>query len=421
MEIFSASLLLKKKAFKNQLNEFFRQVFDSSYRDYCNDYNRLLKILSEMKQVEEDLEPEQLKNWTPVRLYLNPKHQSVAWLNLDQTAFTDRTSIATIYRSWQNQNKPQPILTKLEVLTDLRKINSGLKPKGFLFNTAKCGSTLLSKMLSSLPRNLVISENSTIAVAASASYFMTGSNRFSESFRIELLRSAVSALGQPRLGVEENYIIRFDITDIINLPFIKKVFPEVPVIFLYRDPVEVIVSNLIQAYDYMKDIKMNTSLVRKMLNSSAVELTQISPEKYQLVKQILDFSATDLGNMSAEEFDAISLGIFFEMAVQYFDEKSMAINYNRLLSKSCLHEILDFFQISVSDSEIDTMSKQLNFYSKDDSRKQVYTDDRAEKQKIASKKIRTLVNQWAIEPYQKLENISNLDTNKLSDLADNKI
>jgi len=408
MEIFTAMLGLKKKAFQKQFTQFSRKLLDSNHRHFWNDFDSLQKILSEPKQLEEDIEPEKLKNWTPVRLHLTPKHPSVAWLNLGQTAFTDATAIRAISRSWQNQNKPQPIWTKLEVLTALRKINSGLKPKGFLFNTYKCGSSLLSKMLSSLPRNLVISEDETISAAASASYFMKDSNKFSESFRIELLQSAVSALGQPRLGVEENYIIRFGLSDVINLPFIKKVFPEVPVIFLYRDPVEVIVSHLIEPYNDMKEIRMQSCLVRKRLNSIAVELTQISSEKSQshLVEQILDFSAAELKKMSAEEFHARSIGIFFEMAVQYFDKKSLAINYNRLLSKSGLHEILDFLQISVSDSEIDTMTKQLKFYSKEDVRKQVYRDDRAEKQKIASKKLRTLVNQWALEPYEKLENIS---------------
>ena len=54
----------------------------------------------------------------------------------------------------------------------------------------------------------------------------------------------VSALGQERLGRETNYFIKFDSPTILALTFIRRVFSEVPWIFLYRDPEEVLISHV---------------------------------------------------------------------------------------------------------------------------------------------------------------------------------
>ncbi|MCC5669942.1 sulfotransferase [Nostoc sp. CHAB 5784] len=404
MEIFSGTFLLRQKALQKKLNHLRRSVFDLNYRHYWQDFNHLQNILSNTRQVEEDIEPEKLKGWTPIRLNLSPKSQSVAWLDLGQVSFTDAGLIETIYRSWQLQNKPQPIWTKLDVLTALKDVSQGLKPKGFIFNISKCGSTLLSKMLSSLPRNLIISEPGTIVQAMEYS-FRADNDSFSDSSRIELLEGFVNALGQPRLGIEENYIIRLHPRNTLDLPFIRKVFPEVPWIFLYRDPAEVIISNIINPPEFVTAKTKAPYLVRQKINSSAIDITRMSPEHPHLVKQMLELSASDIARMSTEEYQARGLGILLQIAVQNMDNNALVINYEQLLSESCLCQVLDFFKIKVSDDELANMSAQKQFYSKEFVGKKVYRDDRGDKQKMGSEKLRDAVDKWAMEPYRKLEEL----------------
>jgi hypothetical protein len=231
---------------------------------------------------------------------------------------------------------------------------------------------------------------------------MAEADGFTDSSRTELLRSVISALGQPRLGVEENYIIRFSPFNVLALPFIKKVFPEVPWIFLYRHPLEVVVSDLIDLETY----KHISGLVRQILNLSASDITRISPEHSHLAKEILDFSASEIATMSDEEFLARRNRAYSQMAYHYFDPKTtLLINYNQLLSESGLSQVIDFFKIEVSDAEMVKMLDNLKVYSKENIRQKVYKDDRENKQKIASKKVRDLVDRWAMEPYLKLEEI----------------
>jgi hypothetical protein len=402
MGILPDTFLLKQKALKKQLNNHWRRLSDLKYRHFWDDSNQLEKLLSVPSKIQEDIGPEPLKGWTPVELHINKNFQGVAWLNVGQAYFTDKRSTFTVCRSWQNQNKPQPIWTQLDVLTKLQNISPGLKPKGFIFNVSKCGSTLLARMLSSLPRNLVISEDGAINKSLMPNELMAEVDGFTESSRVELFRSVISALGQPRLGVEENYIIRFSPFNVLALPFIKKVFPEVPWIFLYRHPLEVVVSDLIDLETY----KPISVLVRHILNLCASDITRISPEHSHLAKEILDFSASEIATMSDEEFLARRNRAYSQMAYHYFDAKNtLLINYNQLLSESGLSQVIDFFQIDASDAEMVTMLDNLKVYSKENIRQKVYKDDRANKQKIASKKVRDLVDRWAMEPYLKLEEI----------------
>jgi hypothetical protein len=59
--------------------------------------------------------------------------------------------------------------------------------------------------------------------------------------RAKWLEWMVSALG-PRGESRRSYIIKLDAWHIRNLPLFREVFPEVPWIFVYRDPLEVLVS-----------------------------------------------------------------------------------------------------------------------------------------------------------------------------------
>ena len=54
----------------------------------------------------------------------------------------------------------------------------------------------------------------------------------------------VHALGQPRRGGERRYFLKLDCWHALDLELIRRAFPEVPWIFVYRDPVEILASIL---------------------------------------------------------------------------------------------------------------------------------------------------------------------------------
>jgi hypothetical protein len=122
----------------------------------------------------------------------------------------------------------------------LQSSDGGRPPSGFIFHTSRCGSTLIAQMLAALPRALVISEAAPIDDVIQAGREIPGLTPIEHA---GWLREIVTALGQRRDG-EDIYVVKLDAWHIHNLPLVRAAFPETPWIFLYRDPVDVLLSQL---------------------------------------------------------------------------------------------------------------------------------------------------------------------------------
>ena len=114
-------------------------------------------------------------------------------------------------------------------------------PLTFVVGTGRCGSTLLSQMLAAIPHNVVVSEASPIDAVVQA-------RRTRPDLGVEQhaawLRWMIGAIGQPRSGEERHCFVKLDSWHVLALPLFRIAFPTVPWIFLYRDPLEVLVSQL---------------------------------------------------------------------------------------------------------------------------------------------------------------------------------
>src|SRR6185369_5327085 len=119
----------------------------------------------------------------------------------------------------------------------------GIAPQGFIFHMSRCGSTLVSRMLGSLPRSIVLSEAGPIDSVLRAGFRAPS---LAEAEHVSWLRGMVSALGQRRAPDDNRLFIKFDSWSIVYLGLIERAFPEVPWLFVYRDPVEVMVSQMLR-------------------------------------------------------------------------------------------------------------------------------------------------------------------------------
>ncbi|GGF26809.1 hypothetical protein GCM10011611_36040 [Aliidongia dinghuensis] len=114
-------------------------------------------------------------------------------------------------------------------------------PTGFVFHMSRCGSTLMSQMLAASPRHVAISEAIPIDTVLRPDLNPAD---LDDETRIRLLRAVVGGLGQRRVGDEERLFIKFDCWHVLDLALIRRAFPTVPWLFLYREPIEVLVSQL---------------------------------------------------------------------------------------------------------------------------------------------------------------------------------
>jgi hypothetical protein len=106
----------------------------------------------------------------------------------------------------------------------LAELAGAREPQGLIFHMSRCGSTLVAQMLAAAGRRM-ISEAPPI-------------DRAVEAGRADWLRAIVTAIGG-----DAPYLVKLDCWHIHALPLFRAAFPGTPWIFLYRDPVEVLVSH----------------------------------------------------------------------------------------------------------------------------------------------------------------------------------
>ena len=112
-----------------------------------------------------------------------------------------------------------------------------LQPTGFIFHMSRCGSTLLSQMLGVLPQNLIVAESDAI------SYYLYYCLEGKVAFSAHDFRLLLNSFGQTFTGQESSFFVKFTSWNLVFLEEILTTYPEVPWIFMTRDPLEVLVSN----------------------------------------------------------------------------------------------------------------------------------------------------------------------------------
>ena len=320
-----------------------------------------------------DLNFEDFRDWSPIRVYETGGRVFVDWCFVGRDRFVAPFHDDTIEI---HLREPFNLLfrrqTPIEFLGEIYEHRRGIAPTGFIFHVSRCGSTLVSQMLASVEKNVVISEASVIDKILRADAFFQD---VSMEQKIIWLRWLLNAMAQKRFDDEEHFFVKFDSWSVINLSLIEKAFPETPWVFMYRNPVEVIVSNLRQP--------------GMQMIPGAIEA--IFP-KMNLM-EILRFPT--------EERFARTVAAFCEAALKHASSPNgKFINYNQL-PEAVESEICRHFGVAFSDEEINRMRQSSKFHAK--SPREEFKPDGAEKRKEASETVIRLAEKFASPLYEQLE------------------
>jgi hypothetical protein len=106
-------------------------------------------------------------------------------------------------------------------------------PDGFIFHLSRCGSTLVSRSFAEAHSTLVLSEPPSLDAMV-------------QSGRTDWLQWMAAALGQSRSAEQTRFFIKLDAWHIRSMSMFREAFPDVPWIFIYRDPMEVMASQMQQ-------------------------------------------------------------------------------------------------------------------------------------------------------------------------------
>ncbi len=176
--------------------------------------------------------PAALAGWTPVALSLAEGELAIDWGDLRGVRFAEPFLHQTVER-WAGEN-PAPL-----VRSDCRTLEAldgepSLDPAAIIFHVSRCGSTLLSRLLGSLPGVLVVSEPAPLN-----SLLLAGAAATPASLRL-----VVRALGRKRFGDERHYVLKLSSWNVRRFALFRAAFPAARFIWLQREPEAVLASLL---------------------------------------------------------------------------------------------------------------------------------------------------------------------------------
>jgi hypothetical protein len=182
------------------------------------------------------------RNWLPAALVPAPGQLAIDWVH-----FGDAPLHESFFEDSLRRAKRRPINALLKVCTPLGILgklappDAATAPDGLIFHMSRCGSTLVSQMLAAMADGIVVSE----APPLDAIVQMTHSHPEAPlEQRVALLRGMAAALGRDRFGNRRHYVIKTDSWHSLALPLFRAAFPDTPWVFLFRDPTEVMVSQM---------------------------------------------------------------------------------------------------------------------------------------------------------------------------------
>lgn len=179
----------------------------------------------------------ELDGWIPFHVESRSDEPAVYWCHAGRERFTDPFFEQTVRRCLRTPfNQLFASVTSVDALVRRAHTNPGIAPGAFIFHVSRCGSTLFSQLAAALPRTIVVSE------AAPIDHVLQSD--VDEETRVVWLRALLAALGQPRCGDERHLFVKFDAWHVVHLALIRRAFPGVPCVFLYRDPAEVVASQM---------------------------------------------------------------------------------------------------------------------------------------------------------------------------------
>jgi len=324
-----------------------------------------------------DIKPEALKWWCPVDAVISDNQPAIEWMDLQGVDFREPFFNETLARV-ESVEKRGRVVTGIDALLHFEKICEGLSPSGFIFHSSRCGSTLVANACRALKGSMVISEAPVIDKLITRFFTDAAPGSAKELLYLVLLRATITALGQRLKGDERHYFVKLACTSTLQIQRLRSIWPGVPFVFLYRNPVEIMVSNLRSIPEWMR-ADVNPAAAAAIVGVDQERLTSIG----------------------AEEYCARSLGRFFAAVDTNFDARMKLLNYEQL-SFDSLIDILNFFGVEPTPAETEAISKVSRLYSKDITRARLFEDDSSQKRSAASPEVSLAAEKWAQSQYGRL-------------------
>ena len=321
-------------------------------------------------------EVNELSSYFPIDAVIPDGKPQIEWLSMPDVEFSEPFFHQTVERVRQD-NAHDSVFTDLDTLLLVAKVRPAVQPAGMIFHTSRCGSTLVANACRALDATRVIAEAPVIDKLVSRLFTDAESGSTKELLYLSLVRAAVQSFARHGSNAVDRYFVKFAPTSILHIKSLRRAWPNVPFLILFRDPIEVTVSNLRTRPEWM-----------------------IPDSNPGVAAAIIGADVERLHAITDEEFCARALGRYYVAAESVVDERTTRLfDYNQL-SLQTLTQILEFFGVTPSAQELVRIEGSLLSHAKDPSRS--FRPDSADKKAAASGQVIEAVEKWALPAYQRL-------------------
>jgi hypothetical protein len=323
--------------------------------------------------MSDTLAAESLDGWIPIAIAWGESGPTVDWVRLGDIRFEDPFFADTMTRCLERPfNRVFRRKTKLEWLGKFARARPGLVPSGFIFHMSRCGSTVVSRALASRPDVLVLSEAGPIDAVLRSRLRDPG---VTDEQRVDWLRWIVSALGRPQNARQTTYVLKLDAWQTADLALFERAFPGIPWVYIYRDPVEVLISHM-----------RSTSYIMSAANAPA----------------LLGMRVTDAIRIPRAEYCARVLSRVGEALLAHGVVAEQLVDY-RELPDAVWSRIAPHFGIACTAADIEMMHRSASAHAKRPNFP--FEADTEEKRGAAGPEVRDEAAQWLAHIYARLSTI----------------
>jgi hypothetical protein len=223
---------------------------------------------------------------------------------------------------------------------------------------SRCGSTVVSQMLSALSCNVVLSEPGPLDQIMRAAAWQpdTPDDRI-----VALMRGMVAAFSRRRSAPERDLFIKLDAWHVLLFPLFRRAFPDVPWVFIYREPLEVL--------------------------SSVVRTRPMPLFPNWIPPSLLAHAPAEPAAPDLDEYGVCVLASYLCAAIAHHRDGGLLVAYDELPDAACT-KILDHFGLHYGEADLAAMrAAGLHDPKRPELR---FRPDSAEKRKEASEELRRL-------------------------------
>lgn len=223
-----------EKTIDNMIENLERINTETSRKMISDLLERKKKLMASGKDAEN---AELLKGFVPSRLITDKKEIRFRWTYVGTKKFTEPFFSETLMACKSFPQNRRVVETSVQQLFDVSELADAVAPSAFIFHISRCGSTLLSQMLSMDKKCIVLSEAPLLDELLRLKY--SEPDVCSEEFADRLFKASLRIYGQRANGNENHLFIKCDSWHTLFHERIRRCYPDVPVFLLYRSPIEV--------------------------------------------------------------------------------------------------------------------------------------------------------------------------------------